>query len=129
MISGIVGSEGVIVSAGHTSLPHVAQGTADNFNGLIRISGTGLQYYNSGSWSNLPVSYATVKLDQETQDLLQWAQQKKKEDEAMWAAPDDHPAIIAAKQYFNKAKAEMMKAEQQLKATVILSKDYEKSTS
>jgi hypothetical protein len=44
----------------------------------------------------------------------------------MWISPEEHPAVRAAKENFNRAKSEMMRAEQQLKATVILSKDYEK---
>ena len=129
MIKGLMGSNGVVVMGGNTSLQYINQNSNIPLQGMIRIWGTDLQVFDGHSWNNIVSSYATVELDQETKDLLAWAKQKQEEEIAMWAAPNDHPAVLAAKDHFNKARAEMMKAEQQLKATVILSKDYDKSTS
>ena len=76
MIKGIMGSQGVVVDGGNTSLPYVNQNSSDSFSGLIRIHGSELQYYQNGAWTNLPTSYATVRLDASNDSLLSWVRDK-----------------------------------------------------
>ena len=128
MIKGLQGGNGVIVDNGNTSLQYVNQDTNNPLQGMVRVWGSDLQVFSNGSWSLMASSYATVRLDPETASLLEWARKKKEEEQAMWTSPGDHPAVLAAKEHFNRAKADMIKAEKQLKATVILSKEYDQTT-
>jgi protein subunit release factor A len=125
MIKGLMGSKGVNVQGGNTSLQYVSQNSSNPMQGMVRVWGTDLQVFDGSSWQNIQSSYATVELDAETQTLLQWIRDKQKEEREIETLSQDHPAVRIAKENLNKIKAQMEKAEQQLKATVILSKDYE----
>ena len=76
MIKGIMGSNGVIIDGGATSLPYVNQNSNDSFSGLVRIHGTDLQCYQNGAWISIPSSYATVRLDASVDSVLNWARDK-----------------------------------------------------
>jgi endoglucanase Acf2 len=125
MIKGIMGSKGVNVLGGNTSLQYVNQNSSNPMQGMVRVYGSDLQVFDGSNWSNIASSYATVELDAETQTLLQWIREKQKEEREIESLSNDHPAVRIAKENLNKVKAEMERAEQQLKATVILSKEYE----
>jgi len=120
-----MGTKGVNVQGGNTSLQYVSQNSSNPMQGMVRVWGTDLQVFDGSSWQNIQSSYATVELDAETQTLLQWIRDKQKEEREIETLSQDHPAVRIAKENLNKIKAQMEKAEQQLKATVILSKDYE----
>lgn len=93
--------------------------------GMVRYTNSDLQVYDGNTWQTISGSYASVGLSAEAEMLLDWARAKKLEEEAMLPLPSDHPAVKIAKENLNKAKAEVMRAEQQLQATIILSKEYE----
>jgi hypothetical protein len=125
MIKGIMGSKGVNVLGGNTSLQYVNQNSSNPMQGIVRVFGNDLQVFDGGGWQNIASSYATVELDNDTQQLLNWARDKKLEEEALLTLSSDHPAIKSAKQNLNKAKAEVSRLEEQLKITEILTKDEE----
>ena len=77
MIKGLMGTCGVTVSAGNTSLPYISSNANNPIQGMIRINNTDLEVFNGTAWQSLPSSYATVSLDQDTQDLLQWARTQR----------------------------------------------------
>jgi hypothetical protein len=80
MIKGLMGTKGVVVSGGNTSVPYVnmAAGSMGNpMQGMLRIHGSDMQVFDGSSWQNISTSYATVELDQDTQDLLQWARTQR----------------------------------------------------
>jgi hypothetical protein len=77
MIKGLMGTHGITVSAGNTSLPYVNQNVSNPMQGMIRIWGSDMQVFDGSAWMNLSTSYATVSLDQESQDLLQWARTQR----------------------------------------------------
>lgn len=120
-----MGSKGVNVLGGNTSLQYVNQNPNNPMQGMVRVWGTDLQVFDGSTWQNIQSSYATIELDTETQAMLQWIRDKQAEERQIDALSNDHPAVRIAKENLNKVKAEMARAEQQLKATVILSKDYE----
>ena len=120
-----MGSRGVNVLGGNTSLQYVNQNPNNPMQGMVRIWGTDLQVFDGSTWQNIASSYATVELDSETQNLLEYIRKKQKEEQEIDALSNDHPAVRIAKENLNKVKADMALAEQQLKVTVILSKDYE----
>jgi len=77
MIKGLMGTTGITVAGGNTSLPYVSQSGTNPIQGMIRIWGSDMQVFDGNSWMNLSSSYATVSLDPETQDLLQWARTQR----------------------------------------------------
>ncbi len=76
MIKGLTGGPGVMVDGGGTSLPWTNTSSGDTFAGVMRISGGELQYYNAGAWTNMPSSYATVRLDPSAEAAMRWVQDK-----------------------------------------------------
>jgi hypothetical protein len=44
---------------------------------MIRVNNADFEVFNGSAWQSLPSSYATVSLDQETQDLLMWARTQR----------------------------------------------------
>ena len=128
MIKSIVGGAGVNVSGGNASVPYVPMNIENPIQGMIRMWGTDLQVFNGSSWSVMPASLATVTLDERTLSILDWARNKMIEEEALFSLPNDHPAVIIARQNVNRATQELARAKEQLKITEILSQD-EKTTS
>lgn len=118
MIKGLTAGTGLTVSGGNTSVPYVSQNDLVPLQGMIRVWGTDMQVYTGSAWMNLPSSYATVNLDQDTQDLLQWARDQKNAQLLYNSMAKDHPAVKIALDNIEKAK-------QQLHITVELSKNYE----
>lgn len=123
-----MGSKGVIVNGSNTSLQYVSQNVSNPMQGMVRVWGTDLQVFDGGNWSNIQSSYATVELDAETQRLLEYVRQQQKEDAELKAliSGHNHPAVRIAQENLNKVKEELDRAKQQLKATVILSKEHER---
>lgn len=77
MIKGLMGNQGVVVSGGNTALPYVNQNPSNPLTGMLRINGTEMEVFTGNGWQILSTSYATVSLDQDTQDLLQWARAQR----------------------------------------------------
>jgi len=77
MIKGLAGSQGVIVNGGNTALPYIPPNANNPIQGMIRINNTDFEVFNGTGWQQLPSSYATVNLDQDTQDLLTWARTQR----------------------------------------------------
>ena len=93
MIKGLTGSHGVIVSGGNTALPYVGPNLNNPLTGMIRVNNTELEVFNGSSWQMIPSSYATVSLDSEIQDLLQWARNKRNEDLEFESLAKENPTI------------------------------------
>jgi hypothetical protein len=131
MIKGLQGSPGIIVDGGNTSLPYVSQDQNNPMQGMVRVWGTELQVFNSGGWTQLSSSYATIRLDPETERLLNYVRKQQQEEAELRAliSGHHHPAVELAQENLNKILDDLDRAKKQLKATVILSKEYEKSTS
>ena len=127
MIKGLMGSNGIAVNGGNTSLQYVNQNVSNPMQGMIRVWGTDMQVFEGTSWTTIQTSYATVELDTETLMLLEWAKTKKRDEELLITVSSDHPSVKAAKQNLNNAKLEVKRLEEQLKITEILI--HEESTS
>jgi hypothetical protein len=128
MIKGLMGSNGVNVLSGNNSLQYINQNPSNPMQGMIRVWGTDMQVFDGNSWQNIQSSYATVELNADTQQLLEWTRKKKLEEEFLLTLPSEHPSIKAAKENLNKAKLEVRRLEEQLKITEILSKDEHETT-
>jgi hypothetical protein len=93
MIKGITGTPGVTVSGGNTSLPYIGSNANNPIQGMIRINNTDLEVFNGTGWQSLPSSYATVSLDQDTQDLLQWARTQRTLERNRATLIENNPAL------------------------------------
>jgi hypothetical protein len=90
--------------------------------GMIRINGTEMEVFNGGGWQMLSTSYATVGLDQDILDIVQWAR-KKQNEEMMWQSlAKDNQAVKIALDNLEQAR-------QQLDITAKLAREYEQTTS
>ena len=79
MITGLGSGPGIVVDGGGMSLPYINSGS-DTFTGVLRISSSGLQYYDNGHWNGFPTSHASVRLDGSVENLLQWVRTKQAEE-------------------------------------------------
>ena len=113
MIKGLMGSDGVFVESGNNALPYHSPQQGDSFSGVLRLNGSDIQYYNNGNWTNLPTSYATVRMDS---SIVSWVrdkqakeQEQKRELAYLKRRAEEHPslkkayeAIIRAEERLNK---------------------------
>jgi len=93
MIKGLMGNKGVIVSGGDTSLPYISSNNNNPIQGMLRINNTDLEVFNGTGWQQLASSYATVGLDQDTQDLLQWARTQRTLERNRAVLIENNPAL------------------------------------
>ena len=103
-----MGSDGVFVENGNTALPYHSPQQGDSFSGVLRLNGSDLQYYSSGTWINLPSSYATIRMDS---SIVSWVRDKqakeaeqKKELEYLKRRAKEHPSLEKAYQAIIRAE-------------------------
>lgn len=104
MIKGLMGQNGVIVDGGNTALPYVSQNDSNSFQGLMRIRGSDIQYYDNGCWNNLSSSYATVRLDPNTESLLKWCEAQRTMAMRRTELAAKHPALEKALEAIQRAE-------------------------
>jgi len=75
-----------------------------------------IEIYDGVSWQTLQSSYASIQLDEEAIRILDWARDKRREEMELESLSYDYPAVKAAHENVKRAK-------EQLKATIILSKN------
>jgi hypothetical protein len=96
MIKGIMGNQGVVVSGGDVSTPYINNNSSNPIQGMIRLWGTDFQVFDGTAWIQLASSYATVSLDQDTQDLLQWARTQRQLERNRATLIENNPALEKA---------------------------------
>ena len=106
MIKGLMGIQGVTVAGGNVSLPYIPPNNNPNpIQGMIRINNTDFEVFNGTAWQSLPSSYATVSLDQDTQDLLTWARTQRQLERNRATLIQNNPALEKAYQSISRAEA------------------------
>jgi hypothetical protein len=118
MIKGLQGISGITVSGGNTALPYVGPNANNPMTGMLRINGTEMEVFNGSSWQMLSTSYATVGLDQDVLDLVQWARKRRDEENAWYKLATSNEAVRIALEQLEQAKT-------RLELTAILSREYE----
>jgi hypothetical protein len=94
MIKGLATSRRyTVVSFGNTSVPYVNQNLNNPMQGMMRISGSDLQVFDGQGWTVMNTSYATVGLTGEAESLLDWARQKRAEEQEMMILAKTNPTI------------------------------------
>ena len=122
MIKGLQGITGVSVGGGNTALPYVGPNANNPMTGMIRIHGTEMEVFNGSSWQMLSTSYATVGLDQDVLDIVQWARKKRDEENEWYKLASSNEAVRIALEQLEQAKT-------RLELTAHLARDYEQTTS
>jgi hypothetical protein len=122
MIKGLQGITGITVSGGNTALPYVGPNTSNPMTGMLRINGTEMEVFNGSNWQMLSTSYATVGLDQDVLDLVQWARKKRDEEMKWQSLAKDNKAVKIALDNLEQAR-------QQLDITAKIAREYEQTTS
>jgi hypothetical protein len=118
MIKGLQGNIGITVTGGNTSVPYVNQNNNNPIQGMIRVWGSEMQVFDGASWINMSTSYATVGLDQDTQNLLQWVKSKQRQEIEILELATKNEAIRIALE-------NVKKAQDHLTITAHLSREYE----
>lgn len=104
MIKGLMGNQGVVVSSGNTSVPYVGPNANNPMTGMIRINNTEFEVFNGTGWQMISSSYATVSLDQETQDLLAWARAQRTMQMNRLTLAQNNPALLKALEAVKRAE-------------------------
>ena len=104
MIKGIMGNKGVVVSGGDVSTPYINNNSSNPIQGMIRLWGSDFQVFDGNMWMNLASSYTTVSLDQDTQDLLQWARAQRTMALNRMTLAQNNPALMKALEAVKRAE-------------------------
>jgi hypothetical protein len=104
MIKGLMGQTGITVSGGDTSLPYVNPNPNNPMTGMIRINNTALEVFTGASWQQISSSYATVALDQEVLDVIQWARVQRTIALNRMTLAQNNPALMKALEAVKRAE-------------------------
>ena len=99
-----MGTCGVTVSAGNTALPYVGPNANNPMTGMLRINNTDIEVFNGTSWQQIPTSYATVSLDQEILDVVQWARTQRTMAMNRLTLAQNNPALMKALEAVKRAE-------------------------
>jgi len=94
MIRNISGGAGITVSGSTYSAPYIDNTRASS--GMVRYVNGNIEVYDGGSWLTLQSSYPTIELDNETREIIRWAQNRMVEEERIKALADQHPTVADA---------------------------------
>ena len=104
MIKNLTGGPGVIVNGGNNVSPYINQNTNNPMQGMIRMSGTDFQVFDGSSWLMLTTGHPSVGLDEDTQDLLQWARTQRQLDLNRKFLIENNPALQKAHKAVKRAE-------------------------
>jgi hypothetical protein len=102
MIKGINSSSRYIsVTGGSPSNPYISPGSAGA--GMVRWNPNmnQLEVNDGNSWIAISMNYATVELTPDTESLLEWARQKREQDEKIASMCEKYPALQKAKDNYD----------------------------
>jgi hypothetical protein len=72
--------------------------------GMIRIWGSDMQVFDGTAWMNLSTSYATVTLDQDILDIIQWARTQRQLELNRATLIKNNPALQKAHEAIERAE-------------------------
>ena len=104
MIKGLQGVTGITVSGGNTSLPYVAPNANNPMTGMLRINNTEIEVFNGSNWQMISSSYATVSIDQEVLDVIQWARTQRTMALNRMTLAQNNPALMKALEAIKRAE-------------------------
>ena len=95
-----MGSRGVVVDGGNTSVPYVNQNHNNPCQGMVRVWGSDMQVFDGTSWITMSTSYATVSLAPTTEEAIEWAKRKMQEEKDLHDRMKRHPGLKDAYETF-----------------------------
>jgi hypothetical protein len=104
MIKSLTGSSGLTVSCGGGSFPYIPQNPNNPIQGMIRLNGQDMQVFDGSSWLTLNTSHASVSLDQDTHDILQWARAQRTMAMNRMTLAQSNPALMKALEAVKRAE-------------------------
>jgi hypothetical protein len=72
--------------------------------GMLRINNTDIEVFNGSSWQQLSTSYATVSLDQDILDIIQWARTQRTMALNRMTLAQNNPALMKALEAVKRAE-------------------------
>jgi hypothetical protein len=105
MIKNLTGSCGLTVSGGSPSFPYVPQNSNNPIQGMIRVNNQDLEVFTGSSWQVMPSSYASVGLDQDVLDVIQWARKQRDKQLDRERRIQNNPALQKAYEAIERAEA------------------------
>ena len=119
MIKTLSGQGHVVVQNGNPSSSYYQNGLP--MSGMVRYYNNNFEVYDGTTWMIIQTGYATVSLSGTAEAAINWAMKQMAEEAELENLAKTHPAVLAAYETWKRAG-------DQLKTTIILSKD-EQSTS
>ena len=104
MIKNLTGVCGLTVSGGSPSFPYIPQNSSNPIQGMIRVNNQDLEVFNGSNWQQLSTSYATVSLDQEILDVIQWARAQRTMALNRMTLAQNNPALMKALEAVKRAE-------------------------
>ena len=104
MIRNITGGPGVIVNGGNVSFPYVPMNANNPAQGMLRLNGQDIQTFDGSGWITVSASYASVSLDIESLELLQWARTQRQLDLNRKFLIENNPALRKAHEAIKRAE-------------------------
>lgn len=99
-----MGTCGVTVSGGNTALPYVSPNSNNPMTGILRIHNTDIEVFNGNNWQQLSTSHATVSIDQEILDVIQWARTQRTMAMNRLTLAQKNPALFKALEAVKRAE-------------------------
>jgi hypothetical protein len=98
MIKHITGSRGVTVLVAGWDSPSINMNAASA--GIVRYNGNNqtLEVYDGYSWFAINVTQVQLGLDTDTVEILNWARQKKVQEQKLEQLVDQYPAVKSLKE-------------------------------
>ena len=94
MIRNITGGAGIHITGNVYNSPYVDMSRPSA--GMVRYNGNNIEVYDGASWLPMTSSYPQIELDNETREIIQWAQNRMVEDERIKALAAKHPTVANA---------------------------------
>lgn len=114
MIKNIQGAGHVVIEGGYFNT--ISPAPAAPMSGMLRYNLGHIEAYDGYNWHVITSGFVTVNLSYHANETLEWAMKKMAEEKHIEKIVQTNPAVKAAYESFKKS-------EEQLKTTIILSKD------
>lgn len=116
MIRSVSGGDHIQIDGGYPTPYIYDNGMNKPMTGMVRYINNQFEVYDGFTWHQISTGHATVKLTNEASKAIDWALKQMQDQTDIEKLEKDHPAIKIAHD-------NLKRAAEQLKATIILSKD------
>lgn len=104
MITTVTGGPGITVSNGSSGLPYINTNPNNPIIGMIRLNSGRMEVFDGNNWLGMSTAYPTISLDQDTQDLLQWARAQRTMVMRRLELAQKNPALLKALEAVKRAE-------------------------